>query len=144
MLAKTGNLFCEGQPGSAGICFLRFVSYRRAKRDSTASRYVHWQFFRLCQVTVDFRVVRGKQGVYIALVLSRSRMLMDRDQLPLFQLADPVLYSTHSNAQLAAHLLQTGPALSTVSRTADQVGIDLEGVHIQRHIEDVMLYNILL
>ncbi len=144
MLARNGQSLYGNFPMTTGICFLRFVSYRRAKRDSTASRYVHWQLLRLCQITVDFWIVYGEQCVDIVLVLPIPRMLVDGNQLPLFQLIDPILYGAHGNAKLAAHLLQAWTALTTITCTADQIGIDLECVHTQRHIEDVMLYNILL
>ena len=57
-------------------------------------------------------------------------MLLDFDQLPLLQQADPILHRTHSDPQLLAHLVHGRPALTTTTGTTHQVGIDLERIHI--------------
>ena len=47
----------------------------------------------------------------------------------------PILHRTHGDSQLCTHLVHRRPALTTTTGAADQVSVDLERVHIQRHIE---------
>ena len=79
-----------------------------------------------------------QQNVYVVLILTGTFMLLDGDQLPLFQKIDPILYRTHGDTQFRTHLVHRRSTLTTTAGTAHQIRIDFECVHIQWHIEHIV------
>jgi len=88
------------------------------------------------QGAIDLRVVQVQQVVLVVGVAVEIAVLVDFNQLPLFQSFDGFSERTFLDAGIPNDFRVSRPAVSFAAGAADEVGIQLELRGIQRHLQD--------
>ena len=80
---------------------------------------------------MHFRVVQGKHGVDVVLVVVFPGVLAEGDQFSFGKIINPVFHSANSDPGHPADGMQAGPAMSLAPGAAHEIGIDFECVGIE-------------